>query len=306
MIFIDGPELSRRLVPAALIHALREGFRNMPAVPMRQRIDVGEGRELLLMPAIGREFAGVKLLTITPDNPSLGAPAVQGLYALFDVRSGRPVATMDADELTGRRTAALSALAADALARPDARHLLLIGSGHLITFMAEAHASVRAYSRITLWARDRERAMQAGQMLSRRLVRTVNVASSVSAAIAEADVICAATRATEPIIRGEWVRPGTHIDLVGGYRPDMREADDDAVRRGHLFVDSRPACLAEAGDIIAPIRSQAITADDIRGDIGDLARGARRTSAADITIFKAVGTAAADLFAAELAWNQGK
>lgn len=298
----DGPELSYRLETGALVDALRRGFMRDGFVPVRQRLDSSEGREMLIMPALAQDFSGVKVLTVIPENAHRGMPTIQGIYTLFDFRTGRPLATMDADELTGRRTAAVSALAANALAKHGASQLLLIGSGHLIGFLAEAHTKVRAYSKISLWARDFERAKLAAAATA-RLGLEVHVTQDLRAAIEAADVICSATRANTPIIKGEWLQPGVHLDLVGGYRPDMREADDAVMQMATIYVDTRAGSLVEAGDLTDPISRGIISPEDIIGDIRDLSNGAGRRSAEQITVFKAVGTAAADLIAAELAWK---
>lgn len=315
---LDQAEVSRRLPFPALIAGLRAAFsrpaEDAPLAPVRQRVDFpgGSGREMLLMPALTDSFAGVKMLTIVPDNPARnGLPVIGGVYALFDFRNGRPLATLDADELTGRRTAAVSALAADRLARKDVRRLLILGAGHLVPYMAEAHLAVRDYESVTVWARD---AGKAATVVARIITRLGGVGNgsvvvqvargSLEEEISAADVVSAVTRATEPLIKGQWLRPGTHVDLVGCYRPDMREADEETFKTGRVFVDTRDGVLAEAGDVLVPLRAGVIDESAILGDMRDLATGrAARRSDDEITVFKAVGTAAADLISAETAWK---
>lgn len=299
----DNAELTRRLPYGALIDDFQSSLRRVVNAPARQRIDATDGRELLLMPAVQHAFAGVKLLSVIPDNAKVGLPTIQGVFTLFDFRTGQPLATMDADELTGRRTAAVSALAARQLSRRDARRLLLVGSGHLIPHLAQAHAAVRSYDRVTLWARDIEKAARLSKHLAAVLGRPVEAVVELREAVMSADVISTATRATSPIIQGDWVQTGTHLDLVGGYRPDMREVDAATVSRARLFVDTKAGALSEAGDLLVPVQSGAITAEAIVGDIADLAKGAIRSNDREITLFKSVGTAAADLAAAVFAWS---
>ncbi len=254
------------------------------------------------MPVADESHAGAKLITIVPENSYDGEPVIQGLYALFDLSNGTPIAIMDAAELTSRRTAAISALAADRLAAPAARRLLLIGSGNLVAYYAEAMMTVRRFDSIELWARYRVKADAAiGRIRGRIEYSDVRVAGDLEEAARNADVICCLTSATAPLIFGDWLKPGAHLDCAGGYRPDMREADDKAFARGRIFVDDCAAVLSEAGDIIHPIATGAITAASICGDIRDLARGAISRSAEEITIFKSVGTAVADLYSARIA-----
>jgi len=301
--FWDGAEVARRLPVRGLIDAMSKAFLMPPSAPVRQRIDSTFSREILLMPSVGEAFAGVKILTIMPDNRNLDLPVIQGIFTLFDFRNGMPLISMDADELTARRTAAISAIAARQLVREDAESLLLVGSGHLIPFLAQAHTQVREYSSIKLWARNPEKAAHTIAKIADFSGRTVEFAPDLNGAAREADVISCATRSKTPVICGRWLKPGTHLDLVGGYRPDMREVDDEAVCGAKIYVDTRAGALAEAGDLLDPISRGIISADDIAGDITDLTKGDGRSSLAETTIFKTVGSAASDLVAAEFAWT---
>jgi len=291
----------------SLIEALRQMFRAGGETPARHHHSIpvpgGDDASLLLMPAwqAGRHI-GVKVLTIFPDNAALQKPSLMGAYLLFDGKTGEPLVQMDAPALTARRTAAASALAASYLARPDCERLLMVGTGALASHLIEAHASVRPIVNVLVWGRDHDKARRLAYRLTRpdrRVAATTNLADAVRGA----HIVCCATPSTVPLIQGHWLPLGAHVDLVGGFRPDMREADDDCIRRARVFVDTRAGAIAEAGDIVQPLKSGALREDDIAGDLFDLARGSRagRRYHDQITLFKSVGTAIADLAAARLA-----
>lgn len=304
VVHLDAAALAAALPFGTLIEGLAQAFADPPQLPVRQRLEGADGRELLVMPAISDQFAGVKMLTIVPGNVERGRPTIQGLYALFDFDGGELLATMDADELTARRTAAVSALACDRLARLDARSLLIVGSGHLVPYLAAGHAEVRNLDRITLWARDRSKGDEAVRRIRVRLPGiSVELAEDLPTGVREADIVSSATRATTALIAGDWLRPGVHLDLVGGYRPEMREVDDAGIISARIFVDTRDSALAEAGDLIQPIARGVITEGAIEGDLTAIAnRTMRPRDPTDRTLFKSVGTAVADLAAARIAW----
>lgn len=291
----------------SLIEALRQVFRTDGETPARHlhRVPVpgSEDASLLIMPAwqVGHHI-GVKVLTIFPDNAAVQKPSLMGAYLLFDGRTGEPLIEMDAPALTARRTAAASALAASYLARPDCERLLMVGTGALASHLIEAHASVRPIVNVLVWGRDHEKAERLAYRLTRRN-RRVAATTNLADAVRGAHIVCCATPCAEPLIQGHWLPLGVHIDLVGGFRPDMREADDDCIRRARVFVDTRAGALEEAGDIVQPIKSGVLRPDDIAGDLFDLARGSRagRRYHDQITLFKSVGTAIEDLAAARLA-----
>jgi alanine dehydrogenase len=245
---------------------------------------------------------GVKLITAFPDNADAGLATFMGAYLLLDGRTGKPLAVLDGPALTLRRTAAASALAAGYLARADCERLLIVGTGALVAHLVEAHAAVRPIRNVLIWGRNFAKAKRAAQRLDRRTLK-VAATDDLAAAVRGAHVISCATAATEPVIKGAWLPLGVHLDLVGGFTPAMREADDDVIRRGRVFVDTREAALREAGDIVQPLRDAVIGEDDIAGDLFELTRGARggRRFHDQITVFKSVGTALEDLAAAQLA-----
>ena len=206
----------------------------------------------------------------------------------------------DGGALTARRTAAASALAASYLARPDSERLLMIGAGILGFHMIEAHRSVRPIRNVLVWDRDHAKADRLARRVARRNLK-VAATDDLQRAVNGAHVICCAIAEDEPILKGHWLPLGVHIDLVGHATPALREADDEAMHRARVFVDAREAALAEAGDLVQPIRSGAFSPDDIAGDLFDLARGNRagRRFHDQITLFKAVGHALEDLAAAK-------
>jgi ornithine cyclodeaminase/alanine dehydrogenase-like protein (mu-crystallin family) len=299
----DAAALAAGLAFRPLVAHLRSAFAARITTPVRLSVQRDERCEMLVMPALSSHYAGVKTLLIIPDNSAHGLPTIQGLFALLDATNGAPLATMDAGELTARRTAAVSALASEQLSRPDSANLLIAGTGHLAPYLAEAHASVRSIRTVRIWGREPEKAAVCCRKIAQRLPEIlVEVAHDLRIAVQESDIVSTATRANNPIIRGEWGLDGKHVDLVGGYKPDMREIDDSGIRGARIFVDTIDGALAEAGDLVSPMARGIITMASIIGDISSLSKGARRISPDEITVFKSVGSAASDLGAAEHFW----
>lgn len=308
--FIDGEALRRQLPYSALISALRDAFCE-PAHAPRRHVHVlseQESSTLLLMPVWQEsKHLGVKLVTVMPDNRSKGQPTVHALFILMDTSTGLPLALMDGEQLTLRRTAAASALASAYLSRQDSQHLLIVGTGQLAPEMAMAHCTARPIRTVSVWGRD---ASKANAMLHSLREAGINrsielkVADDLSAASALADIICCATTSKEPLVKLSDVKPGTHIDLVGGFRPDMREADDALVARASVFVDTFDGALAEAGDLVQPMQAGLISREHVLAELACLTNGRHggRSSDTEITLFKSVGTAIEDLAAARLAW----
>lgn len=301
---VIGAAETRRALPfEALIPALKAAFAAGATVPERHHHHIphpdGDG-VLLLMPAWSGGLLGTKIATIHPANNARGLPSVHSTYLLADAATGAPLALLDGNEITTRRTIAVSALAASFLAREDAADLLIVGAGRIAALAAEAFAVVRPIRTVTVWNRDATKAQRLAADL-RTQGFDASAAPSLEEAAKRADIITCATPSTAPIIRGDWLRPGTHLDLIGSFTPAMREADDACFARGHIYVDTSDA-LVEAGDLTGPITAGVITAQDIRGSLADLCTGrvAGRTSNDAITIFKSVGTALADLAAAAM------
>lgn len=326
MRFLPADAVDTALTFPALIEALARAFRSEIVTPVRahhtiKRADAADAT-LLLMPAwTGADtraadgFIGTKIVSVVPDNPAKGKPSIVGIYVLFAADTAEPLCLMDGPRLTLWRTAAASALAASKLARADASRLLMVGAGALAPYMIRAHAGVRPIREVTIWNRSRAPA----EMLAASLVDTehldgandnmvVRVVDDLEAAVREADIISCATMSSAPLVHGAWLQPGTHLDLVGAYRPTMRECDDDAVKRAVLFCDTRAGATTEGGDLADPIARGIISAGDVAGDLFDLCRGRHpgRKSESEITLFKSVGTAIEDLAAAMLVWRSLK
>ena len=262
----------------------------------------------LLMPAwLPGRYYGVKIVNIAVGNAARGLPGLHASYLLHDAVSGVPLALIDGDEITARRTAAASALAASKLARPDARHLLVVGAGRVARLLPQAYLAVRPVERVSVWARSAE---QAGAFVAelREQGTAAAVAPDLQAAATAADIVSCATLATTPLIDGRWLRPGSHLDLIGSFTPAMREANDACFAGASIYVDTDEA-LQKSGDLLGPLARGVFAASDVRGTLTTLARAAARgevcgrLDAAERTVFKSVGTALEDLAAAMLVWE---
>lgn len=315
---LTGPEMANTPLPVSvhaadevggalpfpkLIEALREAFRR-GAQALPRTVHEVNGGHLVLMPIWDLEMGAVKIASVFPANGvEYGLPAIQAQLLLFDAATGRPLAMLDGAEVTVRRTAATSALAASYLARSDATRLLVMGTGALAPHLIAAHAAVRPLERVEIWGRSSAKAEAlAASLRARRPDLEVSACQDAAAGVARADLISCATSASTPILEGRWIKPGTHVDLVGSFSPQTREADDDVVRGARIFVDTRLGALAEAGDLILPLASGAIGPDQILGELTDLCRGEveGRVTRSDITVFKSVGAAIEDLVAARM------
>ncbi len=306
MLILNAEQTAAALPFDRLIPALRDAFITGATVPLRHRHDMpqpdGTTAALLTMPAWrAHGLFGVKVVSVFPNNGARGLPAVSASYLLCDGETGEHLALIDGAEITRRRTAAASALAGSYLARDNAETLLIVGSGHVAGLMAEAYRVVRPIKRVMIWNVRPAGAVRLAARLGAEAV------TDLAAATAQADIVSCATLATEPLVRGEWLRPGTHLDLIGGFTPAMREADDEAVRRSSVFIDT-DAALAEAGDLIDPIAHGVLRREAIAGSLFTLCRGQppARESPTEITLFKSVGSALEDLAAAGLAYAKGE
>ena len=312
MRIFDGAAVDAALAYPGLVDVLQTAFRQGAIAPPRHHhaltLDGRPEATLLLMPAWeasspGSQFAGrylgVKSVTVFPDNAGRGKPAVLGSYLLLSAETGETLAVMEATRLTAWRTAAASALASRFLSRPDASRHLMVGAGALAPHLVRAHASVRPIREVAIWNRSPDRARTLAASLE-SLGLQVIVADDLEAAARRADIISTATLSAEPLIHGAWLVPGTHVDCVGAYKPNMRETDDEVVRRARVFVDTRAGALREAGDILQPLAAGVIGQEAVLGDLFELCRGTaqgRRTER-EITLFKSVGAAIEDLAAA--------
>jgi len=301
----DAAATHRLLDYPGLVDALaamyRAGVDEVARLGLKQPLSDGHQNDWLILPAwqYGARF-GVKLVSVFPGNAEKGLASILGLYALFDGATGEPLATIDGAALTLRKTAANSALAARHLARDDVETLTMLGAGELAPHLAMAHATVRpSLRRILIWNRSRPAADSMATRLADEPAthgREIAATDDLEAAIRQADLVSAATMTRTRLIRGEWLRQGAHVDLVGGFRPDMREADDAALLRSRLFCDARFTAVAECGDLCDPIARGVIDEAAIT-DLFQLARGERpgRQTSDQITLFKSGGGGHEDL-----------
>ncbi|KAF2342991.1 ornithine cyclodeaminase family protein [Flavobacterium tistrianum] len=289
-----------------LIERLRAGFSASDInVPMRHHHDYSnpeEGKDstLLLMPAFqaGKDL-GVKIVTVSPNNGKYDLPSIQGTYIYLDGHKGNIKAILDAKSLTGKRTAATSALASSYLSRKDASSMLMIGTGALAINLIQAHASIRPIKEVYVWGRTIEKAQLVCNALKNASFICKPV-STIEEIISQVDIISAATLSPVPLVLGKWLKAGQHLDLVGAYKKDMREADDEAVLKSNLFLDTYQGGLKESGDILIPLTNGIISKETIKADLFELCSNAKqgRTSDEEITYFKSVGHALEDLVAA--------
>lgn len=315
MRFIDAATVEVRLSYPRLVDVLADAFRAGADVPPRHHHAVRRPGQpdamLLLMPAwtpAGRHpggYIGTKLIAFSPDNGARGLPAVQGAYVLMSLATGETLAVIDAPKLTTWRTAAASALAARAVARPDASRMLMVGGGAMAPYLIRAHASVRPIRHVDVWNRSRAGAEKvvAGLVAEGHAARrglTLSVTDDLETAVRAADIVSTATISNTPLVHGAWLKPGAHVDCVGAFRRDMRETDDEVVRRSTVYIDTRDGARGEAGDLLQAIDTGAFAWDRVAGDLAAIAKGtiAPRTSADQITFFKSVGASIEDLAAA--------
>ncbi|HEV8258053.1 MAG TPA: ornithine cyclodeaminase family protein [Casimicrobiaceae bacterium] len=312
MQYLDAETIRARLPWPVMLAALDEALRADVHAPLRAShgIEVPgmPPATLLMMPAwrSGRSI-GVKLVTVFPGNADRGKRSVSALYALFDAHDGMPLALLDGEELTARRTAGASAYAASRLARRDARALVVVGAGRIGQALVDAHVSIRPLEHISIWSRTAAHAETTAAACAQAGI-PARPCADLEGAVAAADIVSCATLSTVPLVLGRWLKPGVHLDLVGAFRKDMRETDAEALQRADVIaVDDRDAALAEGGDIVQAIACGAIDAHRIAAELRDFARGAHpgRTREDQITVFKSVGFALEDLAAAEAAVRAG-
>tara|TARA_B100001996_G_scaffold14304_1_gene11936 strand:+ start:598 stop:1527 length:930 start_codon:yes stop_codon:yes gene_type:complete len=302
----DRENVASSLQYGILIEALRKAFSSKITAPERVQHTIknknGSDASLLLMPAwkIG-EHIGIKIVSVFPENTTNNMSAVHANYFLMNANDGKPVAVMDGSELTLRRTACASALAADYLVKKNVDTLLMIGTGNLAPHMIKAHCVVRNYSRILIWGRNEEKAKRLALSLNIK-DKEIVAKNDLKEAINVADVISCATLTQKPLIMGDWIKPGQHLDLVGAFTPDMAEADSKAIAMSKIVVDTYEGALSESGELINALKEGRIKKKHILSDLRELVLEEKniRKDSNDITLFKSVGTALEDLAAAEL------
>lgn len=310
MRFVTAEQIDAALDFPRLIDALAHAFSGGIEAPLRHRHAIaGNGQNsLLLMPAWttdrGERFLGVKILTVYPENAARGLASTTATYFLMSGETGFPLAGFDGHALTVWRTAAASALASRFLSRTDASRLLVVGAGSLPPYLVRAHTGVRPIRDVAIWNRTVARAESLAAQL-RAEGFNAEAVTDLEAVARTADIITCATLSTAPLIKGGWLKEGAHLDLVGGFTPLMREADDAAITRARVYVDTS-AAIAEAGDIAGPVARGALRAENICGDLAGLCSGRTpgRATPAEITLFKSAGTAIEDLAAAVLLWGK--
>ncbi len=303
---IGAADVAGRLDWTRLVDALAEGHRGPR--PALGDTFLSRGGDTLLSRAAWIDGLGVavKSVTVLPENPARGRPSVQGAMLVFDDATGAVEAVIDSALVTKWKTAADSVLGARLLARPEARRLLIVGAGAVAASLVEAYGAVFPGLSVAVWARRRDQAAA----LAERADGIVEVADDLPEAVAAADIVATATMARAPVVHGAWLRPGQHLDLIGAFKADMREADDAALRRGRLFVDCRETTIGHIGELTIPIAAGVIGPGDVEGDLYDLvAARAGRASAEEITLFKNGGGAHLDLMTGRAilaAWREAR
>ncbi len=303
--FIDAATVHDLLPYGVLMDHLEAGHLE-PEPEVRRIVYSPHGGDSTFMglPAWAPEQAiGVKLVTVFPGNLERGKPSVQAIYVLFDGTDGTPIAVIDGTALTYRKTACDSALGSRFLSRPDATVMLMVGAGGLAPHLIASHRAARpSIDQVLIWNRSRQRAVE----LAATLGGSAEVVDDLETAVRSADIVSTATMAADPLVLGEWLQPGTHLDLVGAFKPTTREVDDRAIIDSSVFVDSRLAAVEESGDLAIPLASGAIGAEHIRGDLFELCRGTvgGRRSPGEVTVFENGGGGHLDLMTARLVWNR--
>jgi ornithine cyclodeaminase len=313
MRFIDREEVARRLTYEMCIPIVRDAMiefsRGKTRQLLRSIIPLADGRMFGVMPGamgVARATFGAKLISVFPENFALGVQSHQGLVILFDPENGAPVCVVHAGEITAIRTAAASAVATDALACKDARRLTILGYGEQAATHARAISKVRDLASITIWGRSPERALDFAERMQAELTPPVTSSGTVEEAVAKADLICTVTSAAEPILKGAWVRPGTHLNLVGSSHAGPAEVDSDLVVRSRFIADSREGVLAQGAEFLRAKAAGLIGDDHIVAEIGQVLAGdiEGRRSPEEITVYKSLGHVVQDLATAWALYSQ--
>lgn len=303
MKYFDAKTVNQSLDYHSFIPFLKEMFTKEIEVPSRAHHNFGDNT-LLTMPAWNNEFLGTKLATVHPNNKELNLPAIHATYFLQSAITGVAIATFEAKSLTNKRTAAASALASSFLSKSESSKLLMIGNGTLAPELIKAHSAIRPIEEVYIWGRNPK---NVDNLIAQNNWKGLNVkrADNLKKAIQSVDIISCATLSKTPLIVGEQLKEGQHIDLVGSYKPDMREADDVTIKRSKVFVDTFHA-LIESGDLSIPLEKGILKKANIQADLKTLCSHQHqgRTSSNEITLFKSVGYALEDLAAAVFVYNQ--
>lgn len=310
--FLSGAQTRRLLPMQACIDAVREAMvqvsRGNVALPLRHAMPIPNGKGMLGMMYgyLGEpEAFGMKLASLYPGNTRLGLSSHMGLMILYEADKGAPLAIMDASVVTAVRTAAASAAATERLARKDAAVLAILGTGEQADTHLESIAAVRELEQVRIWGRSAARAEALAAQARERVRAPIALAGTAEEAVTGADIICTVTSSPDPILMGDWVAPGTHVNLVGSSFPDRREVDDDLVVRSRFFVDYRESALAQAGEFLGARARGLVDDTHIAGEIGQVFAGDRpgRANDSEITVYKSLGIIAQDIAAAMLVWR---
>lgn len=317
MINLDAQQIVECLTMKGLIESMRETYQQQSTIPQRRVMPLEEGGydAFALLPAWSEDLITVKAFTYFPQNSMQGKDSLASKILAFRRQDGEPLALMDGKVMTFWRTAAASALAADYLAREDATRLLICGTGNLAPYMAYAYAAVRPLHKVMIWGRNQDKARQtvdailsSSEYQSLPIERQfdVEIIEDVDSVMHEVDIITCVTGSAMPLFNGANIEPGTHIDLIGNHDEDKRECDSISVERSSVFVDSRINVLAEAGDLLIPIKQGLFSADEIQAELPELCSNQHsgRSSNQEITLYKSVGSALADLAAVKFVLTQ--
>jgi ornithine cyclodeaminase len=307
MNYFDSSAVRKALPYPQLIDALAHGLQLPIEAPPRSFFTPNDDAScVLIMPAWKtKEVFGVKLVSVWPSNKDIGSPTVSAVYVLLSCENGMPLAVIDGTELTLRRTAAAAALAASLLARKNSQTLAMLGTGALSVPLVQAHASVMQFKNILIWGRQKNKALSVVAELKNLGIEST-YSEDLSATLNKADVVAAATTATEPFIISKWLKPGTHLGLIGAFTPQMAEAEPALMSKVQIFADNRSAVLEKGGEILQAIDQGIISPSSIEGELSELASAPTRSwrnNDQAITVFKSVGFASLDLIAAELVFQ---
>jgi len=312
LLIINGAEVRRALPMSDCIEAVDRAMRALSdsraEVPLRTVMTLPGGRNFYgVMPGYldDPQALGAKILTVYPDNAQRGLPSHVGLVVMFDTASGIPLAVMDASVVTAIRTAAASAVATRALARKEATLLAILGTGEQAATHIESISKVRKLRTVLVWGRSPDKAGFLAEELGARLSLRIEVSRAPEEAVREADIVCTVTAAHEPVLNGAWLRPGTHVNLVGSSSVNAREADDEVVTQSRFFVDSRTSARAEAAELRHAMTAGLVGDNHVLGEIGEVLSGrlTGRSSDKDITVYKSLGVAVQDLAAAHIVYD---
>jgi ornithine cyclodeaminase/alanine dehydrogenase-like protein (mu-crystallin family) len=301
LLVVDRETVSRLLPLQDCIPLMRQAMTALSAGRtrqlLRQIIDLGDGRLFGVMPGADEEAFGAKLISVFPGNAARGLQSHQGFVVLFDPQTGQAVCVLHGGEITAIRTAAASAAATAALARPDARRLAVLGTGEQAWMHARAIPHVRPIEELRLWGRSQANAEALAARLGPELKLSIRVCGTVREAAQDADVICTTTSASEPVLQGAWVADGAHVNLVGSSYAGPREVDDALVARARLFADHREGVLRQGAEVLHAIQAGLIGEDHVLGEIGEVMSGRTpgRLSPADVTAYKSLGAIVQDL-----------